>query len=193
VFDGRAHVPLMALPGMRERTVKIGSAGKIFSLTGWKVGWVMAAPPLADAIAKAHMFLTFTTPPNLQAAVTHGLGMPDAYFAGLRAELQQARDYLAAGFEKQGFKVLPSEGSYFFCVDLPASGIAADDMTFCMRLVKEVGVAAIPISAFYAEDPVTTVVRFCFAKKRATLDAALERLPKARTLDWSSSAAISKP
>jgi aspartate/methionine/tyrosine aminotransferase len=185
VFDGRRHVPLMGLPGMRERTVKIGSAGKIFSLTGWKVGWLMAAPPLADAVAKAHMFLTFTTPPNLQAAVAYGLGMPDDYFAGLRAELQESRDYLKAGFEKQGFKVLPSEGSYFFCVDLPASGIETDDMIFCTRLVKEVGVAAIPVSAFYAEDPVTSVVRFCFSKKRATLDAALERLPKARRLDWS--------
>jgi aspartate/methionine/tyrosine aminotransferase len=184
VFDDRTHAPLMAMPGMRERTVKIGSAGKIFSLTGWKVGWLMAAPLLADAIAKTHQFITFTTPPNLQAAVAYGLGLPDSYFASLRAELQEARDYLTGGMERLGLHVLPSEGSYFLSIDLAASGFAADDMTWCKRLVTEVGVAAIPISAFYAEDPVTTVARFCFAKKRATLDEALARLPRARTLDW---------
>ncbi len=185
VFDGRAHVPLMALPGMRERTVKIGSAGKIFSLTGWKVGWLMAAPPLADAMAKAHQWLTFTTPPNLQSAVAFGLGMEDGYFAGLRAELQESRDYLTAGLERLGLAVLPSEGSYFLGVDIAESGFNVDDLTFCRRLVTEAGVAAIPISAFYAEDPVTTVVRFCFAKKRETLDAALDRLPRARGVAWS--------
>jgi aspartate/methionine/tyrosine aminotransferase len=178
VFDGRRHRPLMALPGMRERTVKIGSAGKIFSLTGWKVGFVMAAPPLMGALARAHQFLTFTTPPNLQTAVAYGLGKDDAYFTGMRAALARSRDRFAAGLEAVGLEPLPSAATYFINVDLAASGIAEDDESFCRRLVSRIGVAAIPVSAFYAEDPVRTVVRFCFAKTDATLGAALERLAR---------------
>lgn len=176
VFDGHAHRSLMAEPGMRERTVKIGSAGKIFSLTGWKVGWLCAAPPLAAVLAKAHQFLTFTTPPNLQAAAAYGLGKDLAYFEGMRAAFARSRDRLAAGLSAQGYAVLPSRGTYFLSIDLAASGIDQDDRTWCERLVEERGVAAIPVSAFYAEAPVTTVVRLCFAKEDATIDAALERL-----------------
>ena len=180
IFDGRVHVPLMTLPGMRERTVKIGSAGKIFSLTGWKVGWCCAAPPLAEAVAKAHQFLSFTTPPNLQVAVAHGLALPDDYFTTMRAAFGRSRDRLAAGLSGLGWRVLPAEGSYFLTVDLAASGIAMDDDVFCRRLTTELGVAAIPVSAFYAEEPVKSVARFCFAKKDATLDTALERLAMVR-------------
>jgi aspartate/methionine/tyrosine aminotransferase len=175
VFDGRRHRPLMALPGMRERTVKIGSAGKIFNLTGWKVGLVCAAPHLMKGLAKAHQFLTFTTPPNLQAAVAYGLMKEDAYFEGLRAGLQRSRDRFAAGLQDLGFKVLPSQATYFLTLDIGPLG-EADDGAFCRRLVVDHGVAAIPVSAFYAEGAVRSVVRFCFAKRDATLDAALERL-----------------
>lgn len=182
VFDGRVHRTMLAEPGMRERTVKIGSAGKIFSMTGWKVGFACAAPPLIDVIGKAHQFLTFTTPPNLQSAVAYGLGKDEAYFTGMRADFQRSRDRLAAGLAAEGFKVLPSEGAYFLCIDLPASGIEMDDATFCLRAVKEAGIGAIPVSAFYAERPVTTVARLCFAKVDATLDAGVERLAKARKL-----------
>jgi aspartate/methionine/tyrosine aminotransferase len=175
VFDDRPHVPLMTLPGMRERTVKVGSAGKIFSLTGWKVGFVCAAPHLLRVLAKAHQFLTFTTPPNLQAAVAYGLGKTDAHFAGMRAGLQRSRDRFSAGLAALGFSVLPSAGTYFVNVDIAPLG-EADDSAFCQRLVRENGVAAIPVSAFYHREPVTTVVRFCFAKRDSTLDAALERL-----------------
>ncbi len=175
VFDGRSHVPLMAMPGMRERTVKIGSAGKIFSLTGWKVGFVCAAPPLMKVLAKAHQFLTFTTPPNLQAAVAYGLGKDDSYFSGMRADLQRSRDRFAAGLAEIGFSVLPSAGTYFLNVDLAPLG-ETDDVAFCERLVREHGVAAIPVSAFYARDPVRSVVRFCFAKRDEVLDGALARL-----------------
>src|SRR5206468_1590536 len=105
--------PLITLPGMRERTVKIGSAGKIFALTGWKVGFVCAAPPLMRVLAKAHQFLTFTTPPNLQAAVAYGLGKPDAFFVDMRAALQRSRDRFATGLESLGYHVLPSSGTYF--------------------------------------------------------------------------------
>ena len=175
VFDGRRHQPLMALPGMRERTVKIGSAGKIFSLTGWKVGFVCAAPALMRSLAKAHQFLTFTTPPNLQTAVAYGLAKEDAYFESLRRDLAYSRDRFTVGLQDLGFTVIPSEGTYFLNIDISSLG-ESDNTAFCRRLVLDHGVAAIPVSAFYAEGAVKNVVRFCFAKRDATLDAALERL-----------------
>ncbi len=182
VFDGRRHIPLASLPDMAERTVKVGSAGKIFSMTGWKVGWTVAPVHLAGAVAKAHQFVTFSTAPNLQSAVAFGLGKDDAYIARMRAEFQATRDQFRAGLVGQGFAVLPDEGTYFLCVDLPQSGIAVDDMAFCERAVREAGVAAIPLSAFFAEDPVRTVIRLCFAKQTATLDQGIARLTKARDL-----------
>ena len=172
-FDGAAHAPLMLRPGMRERTVKIGSAGKIFSLTGWKVGFVMAAPPLLRVLARAHQVITFTTPPNLQVAVAYGLAKGDEYFDGMRAGLQRSRDLLARGLGERGFTVLPCAATYFLTVDL---GPGADDAAWCEALVRGRGVAAIPVSAFYAEDAVTRTVRFCFAKRDETLRTALERL-----------------
>ncbi|MBC7987906.1 MAG: aminotransferase [Sphingomonadaceae bacterium] len=180
VFDGRVHRSLMTLPGMRERAVKIGSAGKIFSLTGWKVGWAIAAPRLADPIAKAHQFLTFTTAPNLQAAVAHGLAKDDGYFTDMRAGYERSRDRLASALTDAGYAVLPCAGTYFLLIDLPASGIGLDDESFCQRIVAEFGVAAIPVSALYDERPVTSTVRLCFAKRDDTLDAAAERLGRAR-------------
>ncbi len=179
VFDDRRHIPLMRLPGMAERTVKIGSAGKIFSLTGWKVGFVVAAPPLLRVLAKAHQFLTFTTPPNLQAAVAYGLAKDDGYFAAMRAGLQASRDAFAAGLDTQGFRVLPCQGTYFLNVDLAEMGVD-DDVAFCETLVVAHGVAAVPVSAFYAGEPVRGVIRFCFAKHDATLRAALLRLRGSR-------------
>jgi aspartate/methionine/tyrosine aminotransferase len=161
---------------MRERCVKIGSAGKIFSLTGWKVGFVCAAAPLMRVLGKAHQYITFTTPPNLQAAVAYGLGKADDYFTTMRRDFQRSRDRFAAGLRTLGFPVLDSQGSYFLNVDLGPLGLNEDDESFCKRLVVEHGVAAIPVSAFYAQDHVRSVVRFCFAKRDATLDAALERL-----------------
>ncbi len=176
MFDRRRHVPLIALPGMRERCVKIGSAGKIFSLTGWKVGFVCAAPSILRVLAKAHQFITFTTPPNLQAAVAYGLGKADDYFEGMRADLQRSRDRFTSGLRSLGFPVIDAEATYFVNVDLASLGLNEDDESFCKRLVLEHKVAAIPVSAFYADDPIRSVVRFCFAKRDATLDAALERL-----------------
>jgi aspartate/methionine/tyrosine aminotransferase len=176
VYDGRKHLPLISFDGMRERTVKIGSAGKIFSLTGWKVGFVCAAPRILGAIAKAHQFLIFTTPPNLQRAVAYGLNEGDDYVVSLRAELARSRDRLTAGLRGEGLVTLGSQATYFVCVDLAASGINMDDETFCMRMVDEARVAAIPVSAFYNEDPVRTIVRFCFSKTDATLDEAVRRI-----------------
>jgi aspartate/methionine/tyrosine aminotransferase len=169
-------VPLISLPGMRERCVKIGSAGKIFSLTGWKVGFVCAAPHILRVLAKAHQFITFTTPPNLQAAVAYGLAKADDYFTGMRRDFQASRDRFAEGLRSLGFPVLDAQGTYFLNVDLAPLGLNEDDETFCKRLVVEHKVATIPVSAFYAADPIRSVVRFCFAKRDATLDGALERL-----------------
>jgi N-succinyldiaminopimelate aminotransferase len=175
IFDSRAHIPLMAMEGMRERTVKIGSAGKIFSLTGWKVGLVCASPDIMRVIAKAHQFITFTTPPNLQSAVAYGLMKDDSYFTDMRGAFQRSRDRFSAGLAERGFTVLPSAGTYFVNIDIGPLGLG-DDVKFCTWLVEEHGVAAIPVSAFYAQEAIRSVVRFCFAKHDATLDAALERL-----------------
>ena len=182
IFDGRVHIPLMSLPKMRERTVKIGSAGKMFGLTGWKVGFLCAAPALTQALARAHQFLTFTTPPNLQAAVAFGLDNPGDWFTAMPAGLQRSRDRLSAGLVREGFAVLPSQGTYFLNVDLAASGIGEADRAFALRAVKEAGVAAIPVSALYETDPVTSILRLCFSKGDATLDGGVERLAKAREL-----------
>ena len=178
MFDGRRHVSVLNIPGLRERSVKIGSAGKIFCLTGWKVGLVVAAPPILKQLARAHQFITFTTPPNLQVAVAYGLGKTDDYFTGMRAGLQASRDHLAQGLTGAGFSVLPSQATYFLNVDLAPLGIA-DDAAFCRRLVAEAGVAAIPVSAFYADGSMRSVIRFCFAKTAATLDEALRRVTAA--------------
>lgn len=174
VFDGVIHQSLFSLPKMRSRTIKIGSAGKMFSLTGWKVGFVVAEHELLSVVARAHQFLTFTTPPNLQAAVALGLEKATTLLPGMRKSFQASRDYLWSGLAKRGFKVLPSQGTYFLNVDISEFGIP--DTVFCDRLVKEFGVASIPVSAFYAKDPVFSVVRFCFAKKQETLDEGLRRL-----------------
>ncbi|NNM75488.1 aminotransferase [Sphingomonas sp. ID1715] len=179
VFDGLPYVSPMAWPGLRDRTIKIGSAGKIFSLTGWKTGWMCAAPALALPLSRAHQFLTFTTPPNLQAAAAYGLGKSDDYFAEMRAGYARSRDRLAKGLTASGWSVLPSQATYFLNIDLAASGIDLDDIAFCDRLVDEFGVAAIPVSAFYSDAPVASIVRLCFAKQDATLDAAIERMAKA--------------
>jgi len=175
-FDGARHLPLIGFPGMRDRTVKIGSAGKIFALTGFKVGWMCAGPAIARGLAKAHQFLTFTTPPNLQWAVAEGLATQDAWVQDARHRFQAGRDRLSAGLQAAGLAVLPSAATYFLSVDLAASGIAMDDVTFSERLVAEAKVATIPVSAFYAEDAVTNVVRFCFVKEDAVLDEAIARI-----------------
>jgi aspartate/methionine/tyrosine aminotransferase len=182
VFAPARHRPLIALPGMRERTVKIGSAGKMFGLTGWKVGFICAAPALTGAVAKAHQFLTFTTPPNLQTAVAWGLANSDAWFDEMPLALARSRDRLTDGLRREGFAVLPSQGTYFLTIDLPASGIGLGDRAFALKAVHEAGVASIPVSAFYETDPVTTILRLCFSKSDAVLDEGIVRLAKARDL-----------
>ncbi|WP_114912169.1 aminotransferase [Acidibrevibacterium fodinaquatile] len=176
VFDGHRHIPLMTLPGLRERVMRIGSAGKTFSLTGWKVGYVTAAAAIAEIVGKAHQNLTFTTPPNLQRAVAVGLAKQESYFASLSADLAARRDRLAAGLEKLGMRVLATHGSYFLIADVSALGFPGDDVAFCRHITEAAGVAAIPVSAFYASEPPENYVRFAFCKRPEILDAAISRL-----------------
>ena len=176
-FDGWKHIPLMTLPGMRERCMRVGSAGKTFSLTGWKIGYVTCDKSLAPNVAKAHQNLTFTTPPNLQRGVAVGLAKGDEYFAGLSTSLQAKRDRLAAGLAKLGFGVLPTQGSYFITTDFRPLGFTGDDVAFCRALTVEAKVTAIPVTAFYASaDAPNHYARFAFCKADALLDAALERM-----------------
>jgi aspartate/methionine/tyrosine aminotransferase len=176
VFDGARHRPLMTLPGMRERCLRIGSAGKTFSLTGWKVGYVTAAAPLAAVVARAHQNLTFTTPPNLQRAVALGLAKNDTYFAALAGGLQARRDQLSAGLAALGFGVLPTQGSYFVTADFAPLGFAGDDVAFCRTMTEQARVTAIPVSAFYADAPPRSFARFAFCKRPEVLDEAIGRL-----------------
>jgi aspartate/methionine/tyrosine aminotransferase len=177
-FDGWRHIPLMSLPGMRDRCARIGSAGKTFSLTGWKVGYVTAPKALAQTIAKAHQLLTFTTPPNLQRAVAVGLARDDAYFQGLADGLAAKRDRLSAGLAALGFGVLEAKGTYFITTDFRPLGFAGDDVAFCRWLTETAKVTAIPVSAFYADAATAPrhYARFAFCKHDATLDEALRRM-----------------
>lgn len=175
-YDNCCHIPLSTLPGMAERTVKIGSAGKIFSVTGWKVGWIVAAPKLLGVIAKAHQFLTFSTPPMLQAAVAWGLDTQPEYYATLNTILAARRDHLSQGLTDAGFTVLPASGSYFLTADYRALTSTLDDVAFCMQQIAQAKVAAIPVSAFYAGNTPTGSIRFCFAKTDQAIDEAIVRL-----------------
>jgi aspartate/methionine/tyrosine aminotransferase len=179
VFDGAEHISVLAIPSLRDRSIKIGSAGKIFALTGWKVGWICAAPALNQVVARAHQFLTFTTPPNLQAGVAHGLAKNAGWFSAMRADFARARDRLVSGLAAAGYVMLPSAGTWFISIDLAASGIALDDVTVADRLL-DAGVATIPVSAFYADSPVTSTLRLCFAKRDEVLDTAIAKLAAAR-------------
>ncbi|WP_333586493.1 aminotransferase [Phenylobacterium sp.] len=182
VFGPAVHRPLMAFPGMAGRCVKIGSAGKMFGLTGWKVGFVCAAEPLARLVAKAHQFLTFTTPPNLQTAAAFGLETGADWFRTMPRTLAASQACLAQALEREGFRVLRSSGTYFLNVDLAASGVGLGDRDFALLAVREAGVAAIPVSALYETEPVTTILRLCFAKADETLEAGAVRLARARDL-----------
>jgi aspartate/methionine/tyrosine aminotransferase len=177
VFDGRPHVPLAALPGMRERCLRIGSAGKMFSLTGWKVGWVSGPAALVRVVANAHQFITFTTSPALQLGIAHGLEHEMDFTLSLTRTLQANRDVLRDGVARLGFQPLACEGSYFLTADI--SGLTNEsDRAFCERLVREAGVALIPLSVFFAEGKPDNLVRFAFCKKRTVIDEAVARLKK---------------
>ena len=167
---------------MAERVIKIGSAGKIFSLTGWKVGWMVAAPELSSVVARAHQFLTFCTAPNLQAAVAFGLNEGDAWVQPMRDRFERARDLMTKGLRDAGFTVLDAAATYFLCVALAASGLDVDDETFAATAVEKAGVAVVPISAFAEQDPARHLVRLCFGKKDETIEAGVAAIARAREL-----------
>ena len=177
VFDGKQTPPLITHPGMAERCVRIGSAGKMFSLTGWKVGWVTGPRALVEVVTKAHQFLTFTTPTALQLGVAYGLEHAVDFTLDLTRALQAKRDKLAAGIAALGFEVQPCEGTYFLTGNI--RGLTNEpDTAFCERLVKEAGVALIPLSVFFSDTTPDTMVRFAFCKKHTVIDEALARLTK---------------
>lgn len=176
-FDGWRHIPLMTLPGLRDRVMRIGSAGKTFSLTGWKVGYITAPEALAGVVARAHQNLTFTTPPNLQRAVALGLAKDASYFHSLATDLQARRDQLSAGLTALGMSVLPTGGSYFITADFRPLGFNGDDMEFCRHITEHAGVTAVPVTAFYdGPEPPRHYARFAFCKRESVLDEAVSRL-----------------
>lgn len=168
VFD-RRHVSVLHIPGLAQRSIKIGSAGKIFSLTGWKVGFVVAEKTLIDQVANAHQFITFATPPALQHGVAYGLGLPRDRFDAALAELKHQRDYLAGLLTTAGFHLLPAEGTYFLNIDLRASGITGSGLDYAFDLIRNHGLATIPLQAFCESGRDLPVLRLCFAKSRDSL------------------------
>ena len=182
LLDGRTFRPLATVPDMTGRTIKVGSAGKIFSLTGWKVGWIVAAPELAAVAARAHQFLTFSTAPNLQAAVAFGLDEGDAWIQPMRDRFQRARDRMTDGLRGAGYTVLDATSTYFLCVDLEASGLPVDDEAFAAAAVEQAGVAVVALSAFAERDPPHHLVRLCFGKKDETIDAGVAAMARAKDL-----------
>jgi N-succinyldiaminopimelate aminotransferase len=176
VFDGAEHVPLATLPGMRERTVTIGSAGKTFSFTGWKVGWITSTAPLVTAVRSAKQFLTYVSAGPFQYAVAEALALPEAYFTAFREDMQAKRDLLAAGLAEAGFGVFASAGTYFITTDIRPLG-ESDGFAFCRALPERAGVVAIPNAVFYDHrEAGAPFVRFAFCKKTEVLQEAVKRL-----------------
>jgi N-succinyldiaminopimelate aminotransferase len=182
LLDGQSFVPIASLAGMAKRTLKCGSAGKIFSLTGWKIGWLAGSPEMATLAARAHQFLTFASAPNLQAAVAFGMQDGDAWLEPMRRRFASARDRMTAGLEAAGYAVLPAASTYFLCVDLTASGVSLDDEAFAKLAVEQAGVAVVPLSSFAEDDTPRHMIRLCSAKRDATIDAGVAALAKAREL-----------
>jgi N-succinyldiaminopimelate aminotransferase len=179
VFDDAEHLPLATFPGMRERTVTIGSAGKTFSFTGWKVGWVTAAPALVTAVRSAKQYLTYVASGPFQYAVAEALALPDSYFEGFRADMLAKRDVLAAGLSDAGFEVFRTAGTYFISTDIRPLG-ESDGFAFCRALPERAGVVAIPNAVFYDHrEAGAPFVRFAFCKRTEVLEEAAKRLKAA--------------
>ncbi|MFD0149176.1 pyridoxal phosphate-dependent aminotransferase [Streptomyces sp. NPDC055721] len=178
VFDGTEHVPLASLPGMRDRTVTIGSSGKTFSFTGWKVGWITASPELTSAVRSAKQFLTYVSSGPFQYAIAEALRLPATYFDALRADLQAKRDLLSEGLAQAGFAVYRPAGTYFVTTDIRPLG-ADDGFAFCRTLPERAGVVAIPNAVFYDHrEAGAPFVRFAFCKKTEVLEEAVSRLKR---------------
>jgi aspartate/methionine/tyrosine aminotransferase len=178
VFDGERHVPPITLPGLRERCVLVNSLSKTYSVTGWRVGWVIAPPDLTDSIRKVHDFLTVGAAAPLQAAGVTALHFPDTYYAELARNYETKRNLLLRILTKAGFDCYLPKGAYYIMCDISACGFG-DDVACCRHLVEDIGVGAVPGSSFFS-DPAdgAHLIRFCFAKKSETLEAAAERLQR---------------
>ncbi|MET7692763.1 pyridoxal phosphate-dependent aminotransferase [Streptomyces sp. NPDC005483] len=178
VFDDAEHLPLATLPGMRERTVSIGSAGKTFSFTGWKVGWITSTPALVSAVRSAKQFLTYVSSGPFQYAVAEALALPDSYFAAFREDMLAKRDLLSAGLADAGFEVFRPAGTYFVTTDIRPLG-ESDGFAFCRALPERVGVVAIPNAVFYDHrEAGAPFVRFAFCKQTSVLEEAVGRLKR---------------
>ena len=178
VFDGREHVPLATLPGMAERTLTISSAGKTFSLTGWKIGWATGPCSLVAAVGMVKQYLTFVSGAPFQHAIAHALGLQDEYFESFRAGMQAKRDRLCAGLEAAGFDVLRPAGTYFAGIDVSALG-EDDGHAFCLTLPERAGVVAVPMVVFYDDQQAgRSLVRFAFCKRDEVIDEAAARLSR---------------
>ncbi|WP_395572795.1 pyridoxal phosphate-dependent aminotransferase [Streptomyces sp. BK79] len=176
VFDEAEHIPLASFPGMRERTVTIGSAGKTFSFTGWKVGWITAAPALVTAVRSAKQYLTYVASGPFQYAVAEALALPDGYFADYREDMRAKRDLLAAGLQEAGFGVYRPAGTYFVTTDIRPLG-ESDGFAFCRALPERAGVVAVPNAVFYDHrEAGAPFVRFAFCKRTPVLQEAVRRL-----------------
>ena len=174
--DAEPHVPIATLPGMRDRTLRISSAGKTFSCTGWKIGWATGPAALVSAAQRVKQFLTFVNGSPLQPAVAVALGLPDEYFTGFRDSLQARRDRLVDGLTDAGFRVLPSEGTYFVTADITAL-TDKDGAGFCRELPERCGVVAVPTQVFYDhQDEGKHLIRFAFCKREEVIDEAAKRL-----------------
>lgn len=178
LYDGTRHVPIMTLPGMRDRAVLVNSMSKTYSVTGWRVGWVLAAPDLTESIRKVHDFLTVGAASPLQAAGVHALALPEDYYGHLSTDYVGRRDRLLAALRRTGFRPFVPRGAYYIMADISAFGFA-DDFTFARHLVENIGVAAVPGSSFF-QNPAegAHLIRFCFCKKYETLDAAEAKLQR---------------
>ncbi|MGX2996236.1 pyridoxal phosphate-dependent aminotransferase [Streptomyces sp. JNUCC 64] len=172
------HVPLASFPGMRERTLTISSAGKTFSFTGWKVGWITGPPPLVTAVRTVKQFLTYVSAGPFQYAVAEALALPHAYFDGFRADLRAKRDLLARGLADAGFTVYRPAGTYFVTTDVRPLG-ETDGFAFCRALPERAGVVAVPNAVFYDDrEAGAPFVRFAFCKRTSVLDEAVNRLKR---------------
>jgi aspartate/methionine/tyrosine aminotransferase len=180
VYEGASHVPIAALPGMRERTVLVNSMSKTYSVTGWRVGFVMAAPDLTDSVRKVHDFLTVGAAAPLQQAGVTALSLPDSYYEKLSLEYQERRDFLLQRLEQAGFRCYRPNGAYYIMTDISDFGFA-DDLSFVRHMIENVGVAAVPGSSFFSDSNAgATLIRFCFCKKYETLEKAGDRLRRFR-------------
>jgi N-succinyldiaminopimelate aminotransferase len=176
IYDGRAHVSMAALPGLAERTLTISSAGKTFSVTGWKIGWVHGPGELVSAVRAAKQFLTYVSGAPFQPAIAAALGLPDSFYSQLASDLQRKRDLLSDGLRAAGFTVFDTAGTYFVVTDVTPLGFD-DGAEFCRSLPERVGVAAVPVSVFCADPELgRSLVRFAFCKRDEVLTEAVSRL-----------------